>query len=140
METKMSTTTKKENKEALKLQQKEQHINGEKTEEKKEKNGKSKKIKNMLKDFKLFYQNVRGLKSEIDALDEIIDDYEQNLICLVETYLAKEEQLEISGYRIYKNDRAKNSKGIKITVRNSIQTISIEVSRYDKVNQTLGSC
>ena len=51
----MSTTTKKENKEALKLQQKEQHINGEKTEEKKEKNGKSKKIKNMLKDFKLFY-------------------------------------------------------------------------------------
>ena len=51
----MSTTTKKENKEALKLQQKEQHINGEKTEGKKEKNGKSKKIKNMLKDFKLFY-------------------------------------------------------------------------------------
>ena len=83
---------------------------------------------------------MRGLKSEIDALDEIIDDYEQNLICLVETYLAEEEQLEISGYRIYKNDRAKNSKGIKITVRNSIQTISIEVSRYDKVNQTLGSC
>ena len=88
----------------------------------------------------MFYQNVRGLKSKIDALDETIDDYKTNLICLAETHLAKEEQIGISGYRIYRNNRnedTKNSKGILITVRNRIKTILGEVSRYDEVGQTL---
>ena len=40
-------------------------------------------------------------------------------------------------YRIYRNDDTKNSKGILLAVRNSIKTISIEVSRYDEVGQTL---
>ena len=33
----------------------------------KEKMRKSKKIKNRLRDFKIYYQNVRGLKSKIDS-------------------------------------------------------------------------
>ena len=40
-------------------------------------------------------------------------------------------------YIIYRNDDTKNSKGILLAVRNSIKTISIEVSRYDEVGQTL---
>ena len=38
---------------------------------------------------------------------------------------------------MYRNDDTKNSKGILLAVRNSIKTISIEVSRYDEVGQTL---
>ena len=125
----------KENRQPSELQQEEQQKNGKK--QKKRKIRRSKKIKNTLKDFKIFYQNVRGLKSKIDALDEVIDDYKPNLICLVETHLAKEEQIGIPGYRIYRNDGTKNSKGILIAVRNSIKTISVEVSRYDEVGQTL---
>ena len=53
---------------------------------------------------------MRGLKSKTDALDETIDDYEPSLICLVETHLAKEEQIEIPWYRIYRNDGTKISK------------------------------
>ena len=105
--------------------------------QKKRKIRRSKKIKNTLKDFKIFYQNVRGLKSKIDPLDEATNDYKPNLICLVETHLAKEEQIGIPGYRIYRNDGTKNSKGILIAVRNSIKTISAEVIRYDEVAQTL---
>ena len=60
----------------------------------------------------MFYQNVRRWKSKIDALDETIEDYEPSLICLVETHLTKEEQIKIPGYRIYRNDSTKNSKGI----------------------------
>ena len=63
------------------------------------------------------------MKSKIDALDEVIDDYKPNLMCLVEIQLAKEEQIRIPGYRIYRNDGTKNSKGILIAVRNSIKTI-----------------
>ena len=70
------------------------------------------------------YQNVRGIKAKIDALDEVNDDYKPNLICLVEIQLSKEEQIRIPGYRIiYRNDGTKNSKGILIAVRNSIKTI-----------------
>ena len=78
-----------------------------------------------------------GLKSKIDVFDEEIDDYKPNLICLVETHLVKEEQIGIPGYRIYRNYDPKNSKEILIAVRKSIKTISVEVSRYDEVGQTL---
>ena len=80
---------------------------------------------------------MRGLKSKTDALDEVIDNYKLNLICLVETHLTKEEQIGILGYRIYRNDGTKNSKGILIAVRNSIKTILVEVSRHAEVGQTL---
>ena len=103
---------------------------------KKEKIRRSNKVKNTLKDFKIFYQNVRWLKSKIDALDEVIDGYQPNLICLVETHLAKEEQIGILEYRIYRNDGTKNSKGILIAVKIALKP-SAEVSRYDKVGQTL---
>ena len=125
----------KEKRQPSELQQEEQQKN-EKMQ-KKRKIRRSKKTKNTLKDFKIFYQTARGLKPKTDALDEVIDDYKPNLICLVETHLAKEEQIGIPGYRIYRNDGTKNSKGILIAVRNNIKNMSVEVSRYDEVGQTL---
>ena len=56
---------------------------------------------------------------------------------LRETHLTKEEQIGIPGYRIYRNDDTKNSKGILKTVRNIIKTMLVKVSRYHKVDQTL---
>ena len=76
---------------------------------------------------------MRRLKSKIDALDETIDDYKPNLISLIETHLAKEEQISMPGYEIYRKDGTKNSKEILKTERNSIKTISVEVGRYDGV-------
>ena len=125
----------KENRQPSELQQEEQQKKVE--SRKKRKTRRSKKIKNTLKDFEIFHQNVRWLKSKIDSTDEAIDDYKPNLICLVETRLAKAEQIGIPEYRIYRNDGMKNSKGILIAVRNSIKFISVEVSRYDEVGQTL---
>ena len=45
------------------------------------------KNKNALANSKVFYQNVRGLKSKVDSLMETITDYQPMLICLVETKL-----------------------------------------------------
>ena len=59
----------------------------------------SKKIKNRLRDLKIYYQNVRGLKSKTDSLAETIDDYEPTLICLIETHLSKDKPTEIPGYK-----------------------------------------
>ena len=43
---------------------------------------------------------MSGLKSKIDALVKSIDGHKPNIICSVEIQLAKEEQIEIPGYRI----------------------------------------
>ena len=47
----------------------------------------SKRIKNEPKNFKIYYQSVRGLKSKLVSLQEMIDDYEPALVCMVETHM-----------------------------------------------------
>ena len=74
-------------------------------------------MKSRLKDFKIYYQNVRGLKSKFDSLAETIDDYEPTLIRLVETHLSKEEQIQIPRYKIFRNDGTNNSRCILIAIR-----------------------
>ena len=96
-----------------------------------------KKVKNTLKDVKVFYQTVRGFKWKLDALDEAFGDYKLIFICLVETHLAKEEEFAIPRYWIYRNDGTKNSNGILTTVRNNVKIISAEISRYGEVGHTL---
>ena len=54
----------------------------------------SKKVKNALMNLKVFYQNVKGLKSRM----ETISDYQPMLICSVETHLQKKEEKRIPGY------------------------------------------
>ena len=71
----------------------------------KKKTRQSKKTKNALTNFKVFYQNIRGLKSKVDSIMETISDYQPILICLVETHLQKEEEIRIPGYsQIFHND------------------------------------
>ena len=48
-------------------------------------------------------------------------------------HLEKEEQIQTPRYTIYKNDSTKSRKGVVVAVRNSIKTISVEISRYDEV-------
>ena len=85
----------------------------------------SKKIKNVLTNFKVFYQNVRRLKSKVDSIMKTINGYQSILICLliclVETYLQKEEEIGIPGYRqIFRNDRSGNSGGIILAMKENI--------------------
>ena len=85
---------------------KEQSINSNKEKDQKQEKGKgdkkesitrkrvrrSKRIKNALKNFKIYYQNVRGLKSKLDSLQEMIDDYQPALLCIVETHVQKRKK------------------------------------------------
>ena len=54
----------------------------------------SKKVKNALMNLKVFYQNVKGLKSRM----ETISDFQPMLICSVETHLQKKEENRTPGY------------------------------------------
>ena len=96
-----------------------------------------KKDKKQTQRLQIYYENVRGLKSKIDSLAETIDDYEPALICLVETHLLKEEQIQIPGYKIFRNDGTNNSRGILIAIKEKLKTIVVEVNREEEISQTL---
>ena len=121
----------------------EQSINSNKEQEQKQEKSKgdkkesitrkglrrSKRIKNSLKHFKIYYQNVRRLKSKSDSLQEMIDDYQLALVCIVETHMQKEEEMQIPGYSLaYRNDRSANTGGILIGVRDNIENISLQLT------------
>ena len=98
----------------------------------------SKRIKIALKNFKTYYQNVGKLKSKLDSLQEMIDDYQPALVCIIETHMQKEEEIQIPGYSlVYRNDRSANSGRILIMVRDNIKNISLELTQENKVGQSL---
>ena len=46
---------------------------------------------------KILYSNLRGFKSKVYSLSACIDEVNPTLICLVETHMDKEEQIERQG-------------------------------------------
>ena len=68
----------------------------------------------------------------------MIDDYQPALVCIVETHMQKEEEIQIPGYSLaYRNGRSANSGGILIGVRDNIKNISLELTQESKVGQSL---
>ena len=105
----------------------------------KKKTRRSKKIKNALTNFKVFYQNIRGLKSKVDSIMKAISDYQPILICLVETHLQKEKEIRIQGYsQIFRNNRSGNSRSIKLAVKQNIKTVTLELAQEKEIGQILG--
>ena len=68
----------------------------------------------------------------------MIDDYQPALVCIVETHMQKEEEIQIPGYSLVcHNDRSANRGGILIGVRDNIENISLELTQENKVGQSL---
>ena len=53
----------------------------------KKENKKTKEINNALRKFTIVYQNIRGLKSKVDPVQELVDNCQPNLLSLVETHI-----------------------------------------------------
>ena len=68
----------------------------------------------------------------------MMDDYQPSLVCIVETHMQKEEEIQIPGYSfVCHNDRPANSGGMLIWVRDNIKNISLELTQKNKVDQSL---
>ena len=68
----------------------------------------------------------------------MIDNYQPALVCIVETHMQKEKQIQIPGYSlVYRNNRSANSGGILIGVTDNIKNISLELTQENKVGQSL---
>ena len=108
-----------------------EHRKSRRAEQKKKRKTKArrgKRIKNALKHFTIFYQNIRGIKSKVDSLTETVDYTNPTIICLVETHMVKEVEITIPGYEtVFREDRTNNSGGIMIAVKGNIKTISMQI-------------
>ena len=68
----------------------------------------------------------------------MINDYQPVLVCIVETHMQKEEEIQMPGYSlVYRNDRSANSGKILIGVTNNIKNISLGLTQENKVVQRL---
>ena len=68
----------------------------------------------------------------------MIEDYQPALVCIVETHMQRQEEIQIPGHSlVYCNDRSANSGGMLIGVRDNIKNMSLELTQENQVGQSL---
>ena len=74
------------------------------------------------------------MKSKVDSLTELVENQKPTIVCLVETHLEKEE-VAIPGYeKICRNDKAANSGGILVAVKDNIKTATMQTHKLEQVD------
>ena len=54
-----------------------------------------KRLKNTLKHFTMFYQNIKRIKLKVDSLTKTVDDTNPTITCIIETNILKKEKTAI---------------------------------------------
>ena len=91
-------------------------------------------MRNSLKNLANLYVNIRGLKSKLDSLENIITEVDPSIMCLVETHLKETDQVDVGGYTlVFRND----SGGILVALKDTIKNIAIRIESSNEVGQTL---
>ena len=120
---------------------------------KRKKTRRSKKNQNIYKNFRIYYNNIRGVKSKINSLREIIDQQEPHIISINETHLGEDENVEVKNYKFIYNSKKEGKMGTIIGIHNKlkdkcmiIEKISeeyeatwIKFSNNDKINIKIGN-
>ena len=95
------------------------------------------KLRNSFKSFKVYYVNIRGIKSKLVSINRILLDHKPQVVCITETHLEQNEKIKIEGYELYYNDNKKGKGGIIIGVREELKNITIETEKILDKYQTL---
>ena len=106
---------------------------GSQTEEKHRKVRRGKRIRRNLENFKILYVNIRGIKSKVKSLENIVQEEKPALIAIAETILEEKEEIDIEGYHVLpKNKTAEGQgRGILIAVKEEIKHITTIVMEDD---------
>ena len=83
------------------------------------------------------YLNIRGIKSKISSLRNIIDEVRPTIICITECHLIDTEELKIDGYAIGRNDRTKDGGGILIGVDERLEDVTVVVEKKKEIEESL---
>ena len=90
-----------------------------------------------MKDIKIFYLNVRGLKSKLKSLHEIIEDLCPDVIALVETMLDESDSVILDGYSVTRRDRkGGHGGGVMFAVKNELSGIVVD-ERISEITESM---
>lgn len=84
-----------------------------------------------LQQMKIYYINIRGIKSKVESLKEIIEEKKPDLIAIVETHLEKGEKMEIEGYHIIRKDRNSEGGGVMMAMKERHKNTYTEIENED---------
>ena len=87
--------------------------------------------------FKAYYSNLRGIKSKIETLKSIIEERKPDVIGIVETMLDKNDEMQIEGYKVIRSDRDGQGGGLMIAVKRELEHVTVEVNRYESLEQSI---
>ena len=97
----------------------------------------SKPIKNKLKRCKVMYLNIRGLKSKMAAVEELVKTEEPTILCLVEMLLKEEDKIELQGYiTAFRNERETKDGG-GIAVREELENVTTEIKQEKEHGESI---
>ena len=83
------------------------------------------------------YLNIRGIKSKLKSLNNILDEVQPTIVCITETHLIKKEELKIDGYEFLRNDRNKDGGGVLVGIDERLYKIATIVERKKEVEEAL---
>ena len=112
-------------------------ITGEGTTKQK-KTRRSKPIQNQLKSFRVYYINMRDLKSKRSSFEEIIAELKPTVVAVTETWMDDSNSLELEGYATpFKNNRNVEGGGVLLAVRKELEHVTTEVKRTKEAMESL---
>ena len=83
------------------------------------------------------YLNIRGIKSKIRSLNNIVEEVQPTIICITESHLMDEEDLQIDGYKNLRNDRNNDGGGVLIAVQKKLYNITTIVEKVKDVEESI---
>ena len=103
----------------------------------KQRRNKRRAFRKICSNFVVYYANIRGIKSKVDSLSEIVTEVEPTILCLVETHMSKSEQIDIPGYKVYRSDISAYAGGILIGVKEKVSNVMTQILERKEVGQSL---
>ena len=97
----------------------------------------SRKNKRDFQNFKMYYVNIRGIKSKIDSLIRIANETQPQVMCVTETLLGEKETIEIPEYKIFYNSKKAGQAGIIIAIKENLKHVTVETDRVNEEHQSL---
>ena len=97
----------------------------------------SRKIQNKLKKCKVMYINIRGLKSKVESLKEILLDENPEIVGLTETMLDEADVIDIEGYTVHRNDRNGIGGGVLLAVKIDLKGLIVQECKDSEEGESL---
>ena len=83
------------------------------------------------------YINIRGLKSKVESLKEILLDENPEIVGLTETMLDEADVIDIEGYTVHRNDRNGNGGGVLLAVKIDIKGLIVQECKDSEEGESL---